>query len=138
MQRSTRGKIIFWLILAILFALLYFQNRAFFEHSDRLDLDLFLFDFSTPTLPVAVFYIGFFFAGFLVAFFAGMIRNFRLKKECQRLGTFSEERNRPKASPGKTAESTVVEEETLREEGTANLDEVAEFPVSGKDAGKKI
>ncbi len=138
MQRSTRGKIIFWLIMAILFVLLYLQNRAFFEHTDRLVLDLFVFDFSTPTLPVAIFYIGFFFAGFLIAFFAGMIRNFRLKKECQRLGTFYEERTRPEASLGAAGKSSLVDEEAARGKSTEPLDEEVAGPRGEKDAGGKM
>ena len=85
MRKTKRGRIIFWLVFATLFCLLYFQNRDFFEYHDKLNLDLFVFEFGTSPLPVAVFYVGFFFLGFLVAFFQGMIKSFRAKKQIQTL-----------------------------------------------------
>ena len=132
MRRSTRGKIIFWVILAILFALLYFQNRAFFEYRDRLVLDLFIIDFSTPTLPVAIFYLGFFFAGFIIAFFVGLVQRFRARKECQKLELRLEELTQTGSSEQKTG-SAVSETEKPRQRRAEAVEDGPIYTGSEKD-----
>jgi hypothetical protein len=83
MKQSKKRKIATWLAFIVFFSLLYFQNQEFFDYQDKLVLDLFIFEFNTPPLPVVVYYLGFLLFGFCISFFAGLVHKFRAKKKIQ-------------------------------------------------------
>ncbi|MCU0615450.1 MAG: lipopolysaccharide assembly protein LapA domain-containing protein, partial [Desulfobacterales bacterium] len=84
-KKTKKGKIVFWIIFTVLALILYFQNQGFFMHEDKLALNLFVFEFNTSPLPMVVFVAGFFFIGFIIAFFFALIERFRTKKIIQDL-----------------------------------------------------
>ncbi len=85
MKKTKKGKIVFWIIFIVVALILYLQNQGFFMHEDKLALDLFAFEFNTSPLPMVVFVAGFFFIGFIIAFFFALIDKFRTKKILQDL-----------------------------------------------------
>jgi len=85
MKKTKKGKIVFWIIFIVLALILYLQNQGFFMHEDKLALNLFVFEFNTSPLPMVVFVAGFFFIGFIIAFFFALIERFRTKKIIQDL-----------------------------------------------------
>jgi uncharacterized integral membrane protein len=94
MKKTKKAKIGFWIIFIILALVLYLQNTGFFMHTDKLSLDLFVFDFNTSPLPMIVFIAGFFFIGLIIAFFFGLIERFRAKKVIHGLTLKLEEQNK--------------------------------------------
>ena len=136
MKKTKKGKIIFWIVFIILAITLYFQNVSFFSHQNKLDLDLFVFEFSISPLPMGIFIIGFFLIGFFIAFFFGLFERFRAKKTIQELGMRLGERD-------KMLDSLKSEVDSLRkrEKDTDKVEpahgETREYDLTGISATKE-
>jgi len=94
MKKTKKGKFVFWIIFIVLALILYLQNQGFFMYKDKLALNLFVFEFNTSPLPMVAFVAGFFFIGFIIAFFSALIEKFRTKKIIQDLNLKLEEQNK--------------------------------------------
>ncbi len=94
MTKTKKGKIIFWIIFFVLGLILYFQNQGFFMTEHKLGLNLFFYDFNPSPMPMVLYVIGFFFMGFIIAFFFGLIDKFRTKKIIQDLNMKLDEQNK--------------------------------------------
>ncbi len=94
MKKTKKAKIVFWIIFIVLALILFLQNQGFFMYKDKLALNLFVFEFNTSPLPMVVFVAGFFFIGFIIAFFFALIDKFRTKKNIQDLNLKLEEQNK--------------------------------------------
>ena len=69
--------------MVILLALLYYQNREFFDHHGKLRLNLLFHEFNVSPLPVGFYCLVSLLLGFFVAYFAGLIRRFKDNKRIQ-------------------------------------------------------
>lgn len=93
MKKNKKGKIIFWVVFIFVALILFFQNRAFFMQKDQLNIDLYLYDYSTSQYPLAIFVIASFLIGFLIAFLFGLIEKHRAKKTIKELNAKIEQRD---------------------------------------------
>jgi uncharacterized integral membrane protein len=94
MKKTKKGKIVFWIIFIVLSLILYFQNQGFFMTEHKLGLNLFFYDVNPSPMPIVFYVIGFFFIGFIIAFFFGLIDKFRTKKIIQDLNMKLDEQNK--------------------------------------------
>ena len=83
MNKTKNGKIVFSLVFVILLALLYYQNREFFDHHGKLRLNLLFHEFNVSPLPVGFYCLICLLFGFFTAYFAGLIRRFKDNKRIQ-------------------------------------------------------
>ncbi len=93
MKKSKKGKIIFWVVFIIIAFILFFQNRAFFMQKDQLNIDLYVYDYSTSSYPLVIFVVASFLVGFLIAFLFGLIEKHRAKKTIKELNAKLEQRD---------------------------------------------
>ena len=94
MKKTKKGKIVFWIIFVVIALIFYFQNQVFFMTDHKLGLNLFFYAFNASPMPIVLYVIGFFFIGFLIAFFSGLIDKFRTKKLIQDLNMKLDEQNK--------------------------------------------
>ncbi len=79
-------KIAFWVILLAFLVIFAYQNKAFFMAKHSLSLDILILEtLHTPELPQAIFFLLFFLAGFLVAYFLSLSDRFKSKKTIKNL-----------------------------------------------------
>ena len=70
-------KIGFWVIIFGFIGLIIFQNKAFFMLKSQMLLNLGFFDYQTPLLPNAIYFVAFFLIGILISFFFSLVKQFR-------------------------------------------------------------
>ena len=81
-------KIAFWVIVAGLLTLVVTQNLPFFLEPKHLLVNFFIFDpYSTPELPMALYFLGLFFAGLLISYASGLSEKFIAKKTIRNLSS---------------------------------------------------
>ena len=81
-----RVKIFFWLLLVGFLALIIFQNKAFFMAQQTFQLNLGFWHLDPPLrIANVVTFLGFFFAGLLIAYFHGLYGQFRLNRTIRQL-----------------------------------------------------
>jgi hypothetical protein len=73
-------KIAFWVILFAFIGLVLFQNREFYMSLHSLGIDLMFFKYQTPEVPNAILFMGFFFAGLIIAYFFSLLERFNSRK----------------------------------------------------------
>ena len=73
-------KIAFWLIVAGLIGLVGWQNQMFFLEEKKVTVDFFFASYSTPDLPIVLFFLGLFLAGLLISYASGLSEKFIAKK----------------------------------------------------------
>ena len=79
-------KIAFWVILFAFIGLVLYQNREFYMSQHSLGIDLFVFDaYRTPEVPNAILFLGFFFAGLIIAYFFSLLERFNSRKTIKSL-----------------------------------------------------
>ncbi|MGE5258765.1 MAG: lipopolysaccharide assembly protein LapA domain-containing protein [Hyphomicrobiales bacterium] len=80
-------KVVVWLLVFGLLALVIFENEEFFLNTQQsLRLNLWrLVDYQSPSLPLAVYYILFFVFGLVVAFGFSAATRFKLRRTVKRL-----------------------------------------------------
>jgi uncharacterized integral membrane protein len=81
----NKTKMIFWLIILSILALLFYQNQDFFLTQQHLRINLLFKEFNTPELPSTLFFLSFFLAGFLIAYFSGLYAKYKHKQEIKSL-----------------------------------------------------
>ena len=77
----SKIKMVFWLLVAGLIAVVFFQNPEPFMAKQSMRL----FKYQTPQLQAAVYFLAFFVAGFLVAYVYTLPERYRLKKAIKHL-----------------------------------------------------
>ena len=80
-------KIAFWLIVAGLIGLVGWQNQMFFLEEKKVTVDFFFASYSTPDLPIVLFFLVLFFAGLLIAYASGLSEKFIAKKTIRNLNS---------------------------------------------------
>ena len=80
-------KIAFWLIVAGLIGLVGWQNQMFFLEEKKVTVGFFFATYSTPDLPVVLFFLGLFFAGLLISYASGLSEKFIAKKTIRSLNS---------------------------------------------------
>ncbi len=70
-------KIGFWVIIFGFIGLVIFQNSAFFMAKSQMLLNLGFFNYQTPLLANAIYFIAFFLIGILISFFFSLVKQFR-------------------------------------------------------------
>lgn len=76
-QRKTKMRIAYWVLLAGFIALIIFQNGTFFEAEQSLRLNLGFYKYETPKLPSFIFFVAFFLFGILVTYFSSLFKHFK-------------------------------------------------------------
>ncbi len=80
-----RVKIAFWIVVIAFLALLFFQNQELFLSKNSLGINLFISAYHSPDVPLAVFFVAFFLAGWLIAYSFGLFERFRVNKSNKEL-----------------------------------------------------
>lgn len=73
----NKTKMIFWLIILGIIAILFFQNQNFFLTPQNLRINLLFKTFQTPELPSFLFFLAFFLLGFLIVYFSGLYTKYK-------------------------------------------------------------
>ncbi len=87
----SKIKMVFWLLVVGLIAVVFFQNPEPFMAKQSLRL----FKYQSPQLYAAVFFLAFFVAGFLVAYIYTLPERYRLKKAVKHLTAAQVQANVP-------------------------------------------
>ena len=80
-------KLGFWLLIIVFLALIIYQNQDFFRATRSLSLNLFIAQYFTPEIPIAVLFLAAFLAGLLIAYIFGLLAQFRARKTIKNLNT---------------------------------------------------
>ena len=78
-------KIAFWIIVFGFVGLVIFQNKDFFMSESRLVLNLGFFNYETPFLANAIFFVAFFLVGILISYFLSLFKQFKDTKTIKAL-----------------------------------------------------
>ena len=81
----TKIKLFLWIIIFGLLGLVLYQNRSFFLADQSLGIDLTVFNYQTPRLPIALYIVGMFLAGWVIAYLSGAADRFRSNNQIKRL-----------------------------------------------------
>lgn len=83
----NKVKVILWLLIAVLLAVVFYQNEEFcLNTAQSLRIHLYVFpEYTSPSLPVAVFFILFFLWGAVVSWLFGLAARFRLRRAVRHL-----------------------------------------------------
>lgn len=80
-------KLGFWLIIILFLVLIIYQNQDFFRATRSLSLNLFVAQYYTPEIPIAVLFLATFLTGLLIAYIFGLLAQFRARKTIKSLNT---------------------------------------------------
>jgi hypothetical protein len=78
-------KIIFWLLIFGFMGLVFFQNQAYFLAKNSLRIDLWFQNYLVPEAPNGLYFLAFFLAGLLIAYFYCLPERFRCTKIIKQL-----------------------------------------------------
>jgi hypothetical protein len=78
-------KIVFWLLILVFMALVFFQNQAYFLTRNSLRIDLWIQNYFIPETPNGLFFLAFFLAGLLIAYVYYLPERFRCNKIIKQL-----------------------------------------------------
>ena len=81
----TKMKVFFWIVLFCLLGLVIYQNRSFFLADQSLGIHLGVADYQTPRLPIALYMVGMFLLGWLIAYLSGAADRFHSGKQIKKL-----------------------------------------------------
>jgi uncharacterized integral membrane protein len=82
----NKFKLVLWIIILAVIALVIFQNEEFFLAAQTLHVNLWVAPvYQTPEIPIAVILLVFFALGLLLAFLFGAPQRFRNRKTIKRL-----------------------------------------------------
>jgi uncharacterized integral membrane protein len=82
----NKFKLVLWIIILAVIALVIFQNKEFFLDSQSLQLNLWLAPvYQSPEIPIAVIFLVFFALGLLLDFLFSAPQRFRNRKAIKRL-----------------------------------------------------
>jgi uncharacterized integral membrane protein len=79
-------KIVLWLIFLGFIAIIFFSNKDYFLAKQGIQINLFFTEpFQIKELPNAIYFLVFFLAGFLIAYFISLSERFKSKKTIKNL-----------------------------------------------------
>lgn len=78
-------KLAFWLILLGLLGIVFWQNQTFFLEKRGVGIDYLIGNYHTPELQIALFFLIFFLAGLLMAYFSSLSERFVARKTVRKL-----------------------------------------------------
>ena len=79
-------KIVFWVILLGLIAIIFFSNKDYFMAKQGIQINLFFTEpFHIQELPNVIYFLVFFLVGFLIAYFISLSERFKSKKTIKNL-----------------------------------------------------
>ena len=78
-------KFAFWLILAGLVGLVFWQNQVFLLEKKRMAIDYFFGNYQFPEIQVALYFVIFFLAGLLISYFSSLSERFVARKTIKKL-----------------------------------------------------
>ena len=112
-------KIAFWIIIFGFIGLVIFQNKGFFMSESHMVLNLGFFQYETPFLANAIFFVAFFLIGILISYFLSLFRQFKDAKVIKGL----------KAKEASLIEAVESLERQLNTQQAASTDEIAKAVV---------
>ncbi|MBI9084351.1 MAG: LapA family protein [Desulfobacterales bacterium] len=80
-----KTKIAFWALIIGFFALIILQNKPFFLDKQDFRIDLFFWNYNTPTVSIAILFAAFFVAGLLIAYFFSLSGRFKSNRTIKTL-----------------------------------------------------
>lgn len=81
-----KAKIVLWVIFLGLIAIIFFSNKDYFLAKQGIQINLFFTEpFQIQELPNAIYFLVFFLAGFLIAYFISLSERFKSKKTIKNL-----------------------------------------------------
>jgi uncharacterized integral membrane protein len=81
-----RAKIVLWVIFLGLIAIVFFSNKDYFLAKQGIQINIpFSEPFQIQELPNAIYFLVFFLAGFLIAYFISLSERFKSKKTIKNL-----------------------------------------------------
>lgn len=80
-----KAKVAFGLLFIVMLGLIIYQNGKFFFPGQTLKIDLFGKHYSSPNLPVAIWFVSFFLLGWLLAYLSSLADRFKAGKENRQL-----------------------------------------------------
>ncbi len=78
-------KLAFWLILLGLLGVVGWQNRPFFLDKQGIGIDYFFGSIHIPELQIALYFLIFFLAGLLIAYFSSLSEQFMARRTIRQL-----------------------------------------------------
>ncbi|HIJ57944.1 MAG TPA: LapA family protein [Deltaproteobacteria bacterium] len=78
-------KAFFWIVLVGFILIVFFSNLELFLRPMDISLNFIIKNYSLPELPAAVFFLIFFAAGLLIAYFSNLPERYRLRKTIKNL-----------------------------------------------------
>ncbi len=78
-------KIASWIIIFGFVGLVIFQNNDFFMAENQLMINLGFFNYETPLLANAIFFVAFFLVGILISYFFGLFKHYKDAKTIKML-----------------------------------------------------
>lgn len=125
----NKFKLVLWIIILGIIALVIFQNEAFFLGSQSLQINLWVAPvYQTPEIPIAVIFLVFFVLGLILAFLFGAPQRFRNRKAIKRLTAAN-------ASQKDEVEKLNKEIDSLKGVRAAAVAEGAESAAAEADSG---
>ena len=80
-----KAKFVFWALLAGFFALIILQNQSFFLAKQSFRINLFVWEYFTPAVHIAILFAAFFLIGLLIAYFFSLSGKFRANRTIKSL-----------------------------------------------------
>ena len=80
-----KAKIAFWALIIGFFALIILQNKPFFLDKQDFRINLFFWNYNTPTVSIAILFAAFFVAGLLIAYFFSLSGRFKSNRTIKTL-----------------------------------------------------
>lgn len=80
-----RVKYLFWLLVAVLAAIVVYQNKQFFIVERSFQINLYFFSYRSPELPTGVYYLSVFLVGMLISYLVGLPGKFRARRTIRQL-----------------------------------------------------
>jgi len=70
-------KLIFFLVILVLFAVIGYQNRDFLLTTQHITLNFYFYSYRSPEMPTGLFFVAAFLSGTLVALFFNLMTQFK-------------------------------------------------------------
>jgi hypothetical protein len=122
-------KIALWILIFGFVGLVIFENKDFFMKESQFIIDLGFFNYQTPLLENAIFFVAFFLAGILISYFFSLFKHYKDAKTIKML----------KSKETSLVEAVSTLEKQLAQQSmstdTVESEPVATAPVTEEPAG---
>ncbi len=83
----NKAKLTLWVLIAVLLGVVFYQNEEFFLNTAQsLRIHLYVFpEYTSPSLPLAAFFVVFFLFGLFVSWCFGLAARFRQRRQIRHL-----------------------------------------------------